>query len=139
MRIVLDTNVLISGLLNPFGAPGRIVQWAAAGKLSLCYDARILCEYRGVLLRPAFQFQANHVECLLEQIRSAGEPVASGPLSCRLPDCNDEPFLEVALAAKAECLVTGNLRHYPASARGGVWVLAPAPFVELFQQRHAQN
>ena len=48
MKVVLDTNVLVSGLLNPYGPPGRIVQLAAAGELQLCLDARILAEYREV-------------------------------------------------------------------------------------------
>ena len=133
MRIVLDTNVLVSGLLNPFGSPGRIVQLVAAGELSLCYDARILCEYRDVLLRPGFGFRSDHVDRLLEQIRTAGEPVAAVPLAHRLPDRDDEPFLEVAVAAAAEYLVTGNLRHYPARARGDTRVLSPAAFLKIFQ------
>ena len=64
MKIVLDTNVLVSGLLNPYGPPGRIVQMVAAGALQLCFDARIICEYRDVLVRPVFGFQAEHVEAL---------------------------------------------------------------------------
>lgn len=135
MRIVLDTNVLVSGLLNPFGLPGRIVQMAAAAQLSLCYDARILCEYRGVLSRPAFGFRLDHIDSLLDQLRAAGELVATVPLAHHLPDRDDEPFLEVAIASAAEYLVTGNIRHYPASARGSVRVVMPAAFVEVFQRR----
>ena len=135
MRIVLDTNVLVSGLLNPFGPPARILQLLAAGELSLCYDARILCDYRGVLLRPAFGFRSDQVDSLLEQIRATGEPVAAVPLAHRLPDRDAEPFLEVALAAGVEYLVTGNLRHYPARTRSGVRVVSPASFVEAFQAR----
>ena len=135
MRIVLDTNVLVSGLLNPFGPPGRILQLLAAGELSVCYDARILCEYRGVLSRPAFGFRSDQVDGLLEQLRAAGEPVAAVPLARRLPDRDDEPFLEVAAAAAVEYLVTGNLRHYPARARGQVRVVSPASFVEMYKTR----
>ncbi len=46
MRIVLDTNVVVSGLLNAFGPSAQIVRLVAAGNLDLCYDARILTEYR---------------------------------------------------------------------------------------------
>ncbi len=52
------------------------------------------------------------------------------PLPRRLPDHDDEPFLEVALAAGAACLVTGNLRHFPAATRSGVRVVTPAWCVE---------
>ena len=133
MRIVLDTNVLVSGLLNPFGPPARILQLLAAGELSLCYDARIFCEYRGVLSRPAFGFRRDRIDGLLEQLRAVGEPVAAIPLGHRLPDRDDEPFLEVALAAGAEYLVTGNLRHYPPRARGALRVVSPASFLEIYK------
>lgn len=130
MKIVLDTNVLVAGLLNPYGPPGRIVQMVAAGELRVCYDARIICEYRDVLLRPAFGFRPEHVDALLEQIHTTGEPIAAAPLGVTLPDPDDEPFLEAAIAAGAEYLVTGNARHYPARSTKGVRVLSPAKFLD---------
>ena len=133
MKIVLDTNVLVSGLLQALGPSGRIVRVVAAGALTLCYDPRILAEYREVLLRERFGFDPDRVATLLEQIRSDGTPVAAGPLAARLPDPDDEPFLEVAVAARARCLVTGNLKHYPVDARHGVEVLSPRDFVELYR------
>ena len=51
MRVVLDTNVLVSGLLSPYGSPGEIVRRLAAGELTPCLEVRILVEYREVLLR----------------------------------------------------------------------------------------
>jgi predicted nucleic acid-binding protein len=45
MDIVIDTNVLVAGLLSPFGACGEIVRMVSAGKLTLSFDARILSEY----------------------------------------------------------------------------------------------
>lgn len=65
MKVALDTNVVVSGLLSPFGAPGEIVRMVASGALELCYDARILCEYRNVLLRPKFSFDQIHVDYFL--------------------------------------------------------------------------
>ncbi|MBI4229249.1 MAG: putative toxin-antitoxin system toxin component, PIN family [Planctomycetes bacterium] len=134
MRIVLDTNVLVSGLLSPYGPPGELVRMAAAGRLILCHDARILAEYREVLARPKFGFDREHVDAVLVQIHAAGEAVAAGPLPRRLPDPDDEPFLEVALAAGAACLVTGNLRHFPAAARSGMRVVSPAWCVERIRR-----
>jgi uncharacterized protein len=131
MKIVLDTNVLVSGLLQPLGPSGQIVRLVAAGELRLCYDPRILVEYGEVLRREKFRFDLERIEALMQQIRMDGVPVAARPLPSRLPDADDEPFLEVALAGGARCLVTGNLRHYPTAACGGVEVLAPRPFIEL--------
>ena len=134
MKIVLDTNVVVSGLLNPYGAPGAIVGMVAAGELMLCFDSRILLEYREVLGRPAFPFQRDQIDAFLEQVRGAGEPVAARPLPAGLPDPDDEPFLEVAVAAGAEYLVTGNVRHYPARCRRGVRVVSPRKFLEVFRR-----
>jgi putative PIN family toxin of toxin-antitoxin system len=134
MKIVLDTNVLVSDLLNPYGPPGQIVRMAAAGNLSLAFDARLLGEYGDVLLRPKFDFRAEHVEALTEQIRTGGTSASAEPLSRPLPDRDDEPFLEVAIAAAAGYLVTGNPRHYPAPLRGGVRVVTPTEFIEIIRQ-----
>jgi putative PIN family toxin of toxin-antitoxin system len=133
MRIVLDTNVLVSGLLQPFGPSGQIVRLVASGELSLCHDPRILAEYREVLLRKKFPFDPERVGALLEEIIAGGIPVAGRPLAIRLPDPDDEPFLEVALAGEVQCLVTGNAKHYPPEARYGVEVLSPRVFVEIYR------
>lgn len=133
MKIVLDTNILVSGLLQPFGPSGQIVRLVAVGELVLCHDSRILAEYREVLLRKKFSFDPERIEILLDEIRAGGIPVAAHPLAIRLPDPDDEPFLEVALAGGAQCLVTGNTKHYPADARHGVEVISPRSFIELYR------
>jgi uncharacterized protein len=133
MRVVLDTNVLVSGLLNPHGPPGAIVRMVADGELSVSYDARVLNEYREVLLRPLFPFRVEEVDALLEQISAAGEAVASLPLGRRLPDPDDEVFLEVAIAARADCLITGNLQHYPEDRRSGVRLVTPREFIDEYR------
>jgi putative PIN family toxin of toxin-antitoxin system len=135
MKIVLDTNVLVSGLLSPFGPPGEIVRMVSSGALELCFDARILSEYREVLKRPRFKIDLDDMEALLEQIEACGHPVAASPLLRGLPDKDDEPFLEVALAGAAECLVTGNQRHFPKNRRQGVVVVTPREFLTLFRER----
>lgn len=133
MKIVLDTNVLVSGLLQALGPSGQIVRLVASGELALCHDPRIMAEYREVLLRERFRFDPARVEALMEQIRAGGIPVAARPLAVRLPDPDDEPFLEVALAGGIRCLVTGNLKHYPTEARQGIEVLAPRAFIESYR------
>lgn len=133
MRIVLDTNALVSGLLSPFGPPGEIVRMVSAGAIGLCVDARLLAEYEQVLLRPRFGFDPDSVAALIDYIDATGHKVSSVPLSVRLPDPDDEAFLEVAVASGAEYLVTGNLAHFPPKARAGVSVVSPAEFVESYR------
>jgi len=129
MKVGVGTNVLVSGLLAPYGPAGEIVRMVSAGHLHLCYDARILAEYAEALLRPKFPFEPYFVDALLAQVREAGAVVAAAPLPLPLPDPDDEMFLQVALAAGAACLITGNLRHYPAARRQGIPVVTPAEFL----------
>ncbi len=133
MRIVLDTNVIVSGLLNPHGKPGIILQMVVSRAVTICYDARIIDEYREVLHRPKFTINEAEVDAILEQIEAAGRLVATTPLPQNLPDPDDEPFLEVALGGAAECLVTGNIRHYPEACRQGMKVVSPGEFIELYR------
>jgi putative PIN family toxin of toxin-antitoxin system len=135
MKVVIDTNILVSGLLCPFGAPGEIVLMVASGTLELCYDARIISEYRDVLLRPKFPFGQFHVDSLLDQIKDCGHLVGAKPLLERLPHPDDESFLEVAIVGKARCLVTGNLKHYPSKKRQGILVVSPAEFLEVYRNK----
>lgn len=132
MQAVLDTNVVVSGFLNPYGPSGEILRLVSAGEVKLYYDSRILAEYREVLRRPKFQIDPGHVESFLEVLGNEGFPVIGKPLTRRLPDATDEPFLEVALAAGV-CLVTGNLKHFPKHSTGAVKVLSPSQFFDLLR------
>ncbi|MDE0448823.1 MAG: PIN domain-containing protein [Spirochaetaceae bacterium] len=57
------------------------------------------------------------------------------PLAVRLPDPDDEPFLEVAVAARAEYLVTGNGDHFTPDRRAGVRVVSPREFIDAERSR----
>ena len=130
----MDTNVLVAGLLSPFGPPGQVSGMIASSSLALCVDARILTEYSDVLRRPKFPFHDDHIQALLDHITATGIIVAGGPLPVRLPDPADEVFLEAALAGKARCLITGNLKHFPLPAQQGVRIMAPRDFLEWYRQ-----
>ncbi len=134
MKIVLDTNVLVAGLLSPFGACGEIMRMVSSGKLKLCFDARILAEYKEVLHRPKFKFNKEYADALLEYIEHSGQITASAPLSQSLPDPDDEPFLESAIAGKAVCLVTGNQIHFPVKLYQGVKVFSPNKFIDFYRK-----
>ena len=134
MKIVLDTNVLVAGLLTPFGTCGEIVRMVTSGNLTLCMDARILFEYDDILHRPCFDIEPENADAVLEYIRNTDLPCSTTPLPIELPDPDDSPFLEVAIAGKAECLVTGNLKHYPPRCRQGVPVLSPSEFIEYYKK-----
>ncbi|MBN1904805.1 MAG: putative toxin-antitoxin system toxin component, PIN family [Deltaproteobacteria bacterium] len=134
MIIVLDTNVLVSGLLTPYGSSGEIIRMVSTGKLVLEYDSRILSEYMEVLNRPKFQFDKELVEAVIEIIKSNGHTVSASPLKMPLPDPDDAPFLEVAIEGDSEYLITGNKNHYPEKMCKGFLVLSPAEFVETYRK-----
>ncbi len=126
MRVVIDSNVIVSAMLSPHAPPAQVVRLALQGDLGLFHDSRILAEYRAVLSRPKFDFDAEDVRAVLAGIEWIGETVFAGPLSVELPDPDDLPFLEVAAAAGADALVTGNIRHYrPVEGRHAIAVLTP--------------
>lgn len=118
MRIVLDTNVLVSGLISPFGPPARVLEMILTGDLTLVFDDRILAEYRQVLARERFGLNADDVADLLRYFEAAGEHVTARPAFVTLPDPDDLSFLEVALAARVDALITGNTRYYPHELSG---------------------
>jgi putative PIN family toxin of toxin-antitoxin system len=139
MNIVLDTNVLVAGLLAPFGPCGEIVRMVSSGDLTLSYDARIILEYSEVLHRQKFRFDEDRVSALLDYIAQHGKKTASSPLARVLPDPDDEPFLEVAVAGRVACLVTGNRAHFPVKSRQGVKVLSPREFLEFYKKDKTQK
>lgn len=134
MNVVLDTNILVSALLSPFGKPARVLDLVLIGEVQLVFDDRILLEYLDVLKRPRFGFDHQDVAALIQSFMAEHTSITSPPLALALPDPDDLPFLEVAAAANA-VLVTGNLQHYPESQRQGVQVYAPAIFLEWWQNR----
>ncbi len=133
MRVVIDTNVMVSGVLNPHGPPGRILNALLSEPITVLHDDRILSEYREVLLRPTFGLSRPDVEALLDFVESAGEHVSAEPLSLILPDPNDLPFLEVAASGAADALITGNIRHFkPRRGHHSVLVTTPADFLRHY-------
>ncbi len=133
MLVVLDTNILVSALLSPFGPPARVLDMVLGGDIQVAYDDRLLAEYREVLARPKFSFAPEDVATVLAYLEADGERVTARPLSCELPDPDDLPFLEVATQVKA-VLITGNTAHYPEAVRGEVQVVAPGEFFRAWRK-----
>jgi uncharacterized protein len=136
VKIVLDTNVLVSGLISPFEPPGRIVDLLVGENLYVLYDDRILSEYRDVLARPRLQIDAWAAEVVVELIQDRGILVSAPPLAVELPDPDDLPFLEVAHAGAAAYLITGNEKHFqPTRGSSTVPVVSPAGFLSIWLAR----
>jgi len=139
MKIVLDTNVIVAGLLSPFGPCAEILRMVFADDLTLYLDSRILSEYSEVLRRPKFHFHIDKVIAILDYIEHYGVLTASSLLTDSLPDPSDQPFLEVAVKGHVACLVTGNQVHFPINLCQGVKVLSPADFLIFYREQLMQK
>lgn len=129
MRVVLDTNVIVSAILSRHSPPAEVLRLALQGELVPLYDHRILGEYREVLARPVFAFDPADIAGLMTGLERSGELVFAVPLRLELPDVDDLPFAEVAIGGDADALVTGNVRHF-GPARRLVNVLTPRELVD---------
>ena len=126
MRLwVIDTNVVVSGLLNPLGASARVLDAVLEGRAKLVYDARILAEYRDVLHRPRLKLAPANIAAFLNALQSQ-MVITPKTLSVSGPDADDIIFIEAALATTDRTVVTGNLADYPPEILNGVRILTPA-------------
>jgi putative PIN family toxin of toxin-antitoxin system len=126
MKIVLDTNVLVSGLINSGGIPAKILNLILNKKLIVLYDNRIIREYTTVLSRRKFGFEKEIIEPLIDFIKHEGRFIAANPLRIRFEDEDDKMFLEVAKSGDAKYLITGNIIHFPNEQ----FIVTPKEFIE---------
>ena len=131
IRVVLDTNVLVSGLLSPSGPPGRIVDLVTNRQIQIVYCDEILIEYIDVLSRRELRITPEAAASLIDEIRNRGTNVAAGSWPLSVPDDSDSIFLCAASEGDA-VLITGNLRHYLPRVRLGVEVATPRTFVDKY-------
>ena len=123
MKAVLDTNVLVSGLLSHAGPPGKLVDAIETGLLVPVFSELILFEYLDVLLRPKFQFEREDIVVLLESLYLSGILVDELEIdTSEFNDVHDVPFYAAAIQ-EGSVLITGNVKHFPPD--GPVEVLTP--------------
>jgi putative PIN family toxin of toxin-antitoxin system len=128
---VIDTNVVVSGLLSANGPCARILEAVMEGRVKLVYDARILAEYRDVLCRPRLKLKPAQVMHFLEAL-GGQMSVIPKRLVANGPDPDDVVFVEAALAVPDRTIVTGNLADFPTEILNGARLLTPVQaLVEL--------
>jgi uncharacterized protein len=113
LRLVIDTNVVVSAAVKPEGLQ-RTVVLLAMNKPALWYVSEpILSEYRMVLARPELKIRKSLRQQLLQLIENKTRVVKPVPLVQVTFDPSDNMFIECADVARADYLVTGNQRHFP--------------------------
>jgi uncharacterized protein len=115
IRVVLDTNILISALLTPQGLPTQVfLATILQPDTQLWVSGDVYAEYEEVIRRPRLNRGESEIAATLRAIREnafRGIPTEKVRV-CSDPD--DDIFLECAQAAAAHYLVTGNAKHFPA-------------------------
>jgi len=113
LRVVIDTNVLISAALKPESLQRTTLVLALTKPARLYVSAEIVAEYAEVLARRELKIRKGVRLQLLELIRNRSQLVRPSVRLDVSSDPDDNIFLECADAAKADYLVTGNQKHFP--------------------------
>jgi len=113
IRVVIDTNILVSALLQPEGRPAAVLMLVLSGEVQLCVSDPVFAEYDEVIRRPRFKRSRAVIEKTLQSVRKLGHWVKPTVRVEECTDPDDNIFLECAQAGEADYLVTGNLRHFP--------------------------
>jgi putative PIN family toxin of toxin-antitoxin system len=114
LRLVLDTNVLVSAALKPEGIQRTTLLLATTKPARLYVSAPILEEYADVLARPELAIRKGLRQQLIQLIRNHSHIVTPHRQLDVTSDPDDNMFIECADAARADYLITGNQRHFPA-------------------------
>ena len=130
LRLVLDTNIVVSAALKPDGLQRTVLMLAVTPPARLYVSDAIFVEYRAVLARRELRIRRGLQRQLLQLVRNRSYSVTiSRPLQAT-KDPDDNKFVECADAARADYLVTGNLRHFP-RFRKGTKVITSREFISI--------
>ena len=131
--IVIDTNVLVSGLIgrNQTSPPVGILNYLLAerGVIIPLFNDEIIKEYENVLKRNKFNIDHKLVDDVIDRIKTIGISCERIETKEDFKDANDIVFYEVALSKDDSYLVTGNIKHFPKVD----FVVTPAEMMEIIR------
>jgi putative PIN family toxin of toxin-antitoxin system len=132
MRIVLDTNVFISGIFFT-GPPYQILNAWRDGRVQLLVSLSILDEYQRIGAELALQFRDVDLKPFLDLLTVQAEIVLAPPLPPVIrDDPSDDKFLEAAVAGKASYIISGDKHLLRLSEFQGILILKPRGFVQRY-------
>lgn len=139
-RVVIDTNVFISSIIGQFGFPYKIInELILTGEIKLCLSPQLLQEYEEVSQRerfakkyPNFPKKAKQLIKALKAIAIVAEPNETITV---IADEPDNRVLEIAVAADAFAIVTGNIHHFGFEEFRGILIKSPKDFYEEWEKR----
>ncbi len=128
MRVVLDTNVLLSGILF-LGLPRNLIERALHGDIDVVTSPPLLAELEELLGRK-FDFSPEVAAAVRSELETLADVVEPGHVPRVVRDPDDDQVLAAAVAGRAECIVTGDRDLLSLQAYSGLTILTPAAFVE---------
>lgn len=134
MKIVVDTNVFVSSFLSPTGPPRQVIDLWKKGLVTLCLCAETLNEHLLVLARLGLHGEPEMDELLALIRRSINIRFVAieGTLRAVPDDADDDPFVECAVTAGAEYIVSGDRHLKKLDSFDGIRIVSPSDFMKLF-------
>ena len=130
MKVILDTNIIVSALLSPHGLSAKILNLVLNGKLTIVYDNIIFAEYVDVLNRNKFKLDKELVNLVIDFIAKEGEYVIAEFQNIKFTDEDDKAFYEVYKSGHVDYLITGNKKHFP-NEKG---IITAREFFDIYEQ-----
>ena len=133
MRVVVDTNVFISSLLNTEGNPRKVIDLWRLEKITLCISKEILAEYFAVLGRFGMSEEPEGAELvqLLQKRYNQFFFAAVPTISAISEDPADNKFIECAVAADAKLIISGDRHLLNLKLFKGIRILSPTEFLKV--------
>lgn len=133
MRVVLDTNVLISAILFPGGAPEAVLRLGLEKRIQLVTSPTLLTEFARVLVEEFGHSNTQAQERLRRMIAVSNIVKPRETVREIAQDPDDDRVLEAALAARAEVIVSGDKHLLQLGTWRGIRIVRPADFVTEFE------
>lgn len=130
LKVVFDTNIVVSALLNEAGLPALLLDLATNKKIGLFYSEALMTEYEEVLKRKRFNLPQEKINKALDEIKGNSTQVyPSETITVITRDPADNRILEASQTAKADYIITGNKRHFPFTRFRKTKIVTPREFI----------
>ena len=134
IRAVVDTNILISGVIKPERATGEILRRLRDGEFVLLYTEPLLAELAEVINRPRIRQKyglgSEDIETVLALILLRGEPIDPTRRVEICRDPKDNMILEAAVAGQADMITSGDFDLLSLREFAGMPIISPAEFLQ---------
>jgi putative PIN family toxin of toxin-antitoxin system len=138
MKVVIDTNVVVSANLSDEGLPAAVLDLAASKTILMFVSPAILAEYEAVLRRPHLSLSPAAVASSLAVVRNISRLVKPTRRLAAAADETDNRFVECAISAGADYIITGNARHFPERFES-IRIVTPREFLDLVAPEITEN